>query len=151
MQPPARAGRSTTRTKPSSSAPIKRRPPNPKKRPLPASNQRQPTFSSLRLHKKPQPTRQPKMKQLFILAPILALIALYWVASAHVIFRVSCAVATFFSAPPIVLANDMDIGLKATPNQASFMRFTSKALWLPTSSIHGFELGNILMVNSNYG
>ena len=45
----------------------------------------------------------------------------------------------------------MDQGLKATPNPASFMRFTSKALWLPTGSIHGFELGNILMVNSSYG
>ena len=45
----------------------------------------------------------------------------------------------------------MDQGLKTAPNQASFLRFTTKALWLPTGSIHGIDTGNILMTNSNYG
>jgi hypothetical protein len=45
----------------------------------------------------------------------------------------------------------MDQGLKATPNLASFLRFTTKALWVPTGIIHGVDLANILMVNKNYG
>src|SRR4051812_20147712 len=46
---------------------------------------------------------------------------------------------------------NMDQGLKTSPNQASFLRFTTKAIWIPTGSIHGVDLGNILMQNSNYG
>jgi hypothetical protein len=45
----------------------------------------------------------------------------------------------------------MDQGTKTAPNLASFLRFTTKGLWLPTGVIHGFDLGNILMVNSSYG
>lgn len=45
----------------------------------------------------------------------------------------------------------MDQGLKAAPNQASFLRFTTKGLWLPTGSIHGVDLASIQMTNSNYG
>jgi hypothetical protein len=44
----------------------------------------------------------------------------------------------------------MDQGLIGTPNKRSFVRFTTKALWTPDGSIHGNDLGNILMVSSAY-
>ena len=44
----------------------------------------------------------------------------------------------------------MDQGLLATPNLRTFLRFTSRALWMPSGTIHGFDLGNIVMINSAY-
>jgi hypothetical protein len=44
----------------------------------------------------------------------------------------------------------MDKGLLSTPNKRSFLRFTGTGLWTPDGSVHGFDLGNILAINSNY-
>lgn len=45
----------------------------------------------------------------------------------------------------------MDQGLLAKPNSRSFLRFTSRGLFIPDGTIHGYDLGAILMVNSALG
>src|SRR3954470_14977239 len=45
----------------------------------------------------------------------------------------------------------MDQGLLTNPNRRAFLRFTSRGLFLPSGSIHGYDLGSILMINAAYG
>lgn len=84
------------------------------------------------------------MKTIPILASLIAFFAIYWVAPAHVIFRVRCAVATFFSAPSIVFAN-MDLGSFVNPNLSALERTSGQLFFKPTGASSYDDFGPIEM------
>jgi len=84
------------------------------------------------------------MKLILTALLLIALAAIYWVAPTHVIFRIRCAAATVFSAPPIILAN-IEQGTLAQPNIKSTDRITGKAVFFPDGQVGGYDLGSIKM------